>query len=520
MFTPPTPTEVGDVAESLGIHLSSEDAEMYRGFITEQLEKLDSFVQSRLEESAPPMLFTERGRGYRPPPDEDRFRAWLWKCRIGGRDDGLLAGKSVSFKDHVAVAGIPLTYNSYPMEGFIPDFDATIVTRVLEAGGTVVGKNAMNGFTGGKSLGGSLGDFWAPLNPHDPGHLTGGSSSGSGAALAAGEVDISFGGDQGGSIRIPAAYCGIVGLKATFGLISHMGLAFGSEQSVDHTGPMARYVQDAAAALQAVAGPDGYDPRQGRDVPATLDVMNGLDRGVRGLKVGIVEEGFDEPIDPEVRDGVLEAIEVLAKAGAELTKVSIPEHRSVHEAASALGPEGARAVRAAGIFGSWAKTHYPTSLITAIDKMWALHSDHLQPRTQLNYLVAEFSRRNFHGAVYAKAQNVRPAFVRAYDSALAQVDVLAMPTCVTVAPKVAEPTDHAAGVRNELSRNVGGVNVMVRNTRPFNYTGHPALAVPCGKAGRLPYSLQLIGRFYEDPLLLRAAYAYQESVDWEGLLAI
>jgi amidase len=520
VYTPPMPSEVAEVAESLGIHLSVDDAALYREFIVEQLEKLDGFIQARLEESAPPMLFGERERGYRPLPAEDPYNAWLWKCHIGGKNEGLLAGKTISFKDHVAVAGMPLTYNSYPMEGFIPDFDATIVTRVLAAGGKVIGKNAMNGFTGGKSLGGSLGDYWAPLNPHDPARLTGGSSSGSGAALAAGEVDISFGGDQGGSIRIPAAYCGIVGLKATFGLISHMGLAFGSEQSVDHTGPMARYVQDAAAALQAVAGPDGYDPRQSRDVPATLDVLGPLEAGVRGLKVGIVEEGFDEPIDPEVRDGVLEAVDVLAKAGAEVTKLSIPEHRSIHEPASALGPEGARAVRAAGIFGSWAKTHYPTSLIAAIDKMWTLHSDDLQPRTQLNYLVAEFSKRNFHGAVYAKAQNVRPAFVRAYNEALAQVDVLAMPTCVTVAPPVAEATNRAEGVRNELSRNVGGVNVMVRNTRPFNYTGHPALAIPCGKANGLPFSLQLIGRFFDDPQLLRVGFAYQESVDWEDLIAV
>src|SRR6202022_1128022 len=167
------------------------------------------------------------------------------------------------------------------------------------------------------------------------GHLTGGSSSGSGAALAAGEVDISCGGDQGGSIRIPAAYCGVVGLKPTFGLVSHMGVAFGSEQSVDHTGPMARTVEDVAAALQAVAGYDGYDQRQGRDVPASIDALSHLRDGVRGLRIGILEEGFDDPIDAEVHDGVLAAVEVLAEAGAQISKISIPSHRTINQVASA-----------------------------------------------------------------------------------------------------------------------------------------------------------------------------------------
>jgi amidase len=210
----------------------------------------------------------------------------------------------------------------------------------------------------------------------------------------------------------------------------------------------------------------------------------------------------------------------LGKAGAKIVEVSVPEHRSIHQAATALGTEGARAVRAVGIFGAWAKTYYPTSLITAVDRMWSLHSDMLTPRTKLNFMVAEFSRRNFHGAAYAKAQNVRPGFRRAYDAALADVDILAMPTCVTVAPEVSEPMAHDDAVRSDLARSAAGVSVMVRNTRPFNYTGHPALAVPCGKAGGLPFSLQLVGKFFDDPILLRAAYAYQESVDWEALIAV
>src|SRR5262249_21728723 len=152
-------------------------------------------------------------------------------------DQGLLAGKAVSFKDHISVAGIPQSFASVALDGFVPQFDATVVTRVLAAGGTVVGKHAMHGF---------VNDFPQPFNPHDHTRSPGGSSSGSGAAVAAGEVDISFGGDQGGSIRIPAAHCGVVGLKPTFGLVSHFGAGFGADMTLDHVGPMARRVEDVA----------------------------------------------------------------------------------------------------------------------------------------------------------------------------------------------------------------------------------------------------------------------------------
>jgi amidase len=520
MFVPPTPAEIISVAELYRIHLTDEEALAYQSYLIDQLASFDAFAQARLEEHRPPLLFAERGPGRRPTATEDPYNAWLWKCQIGGADSGLLAGKSVSFKDHTAVAGIPLTYNSFALEGFIPDFDATIVTRVLAAGGTVTGKNTLFGFTGGKSLGGYLGDYWNVVNPHDPDRLTGGSSSGSGAALAAGQVDISFGGDQGGSIRIPAAYCGVVGLKPTFGLVSHMGVAFGSEQSIDHVGPMARTVQDVAAALQATAGYDGYDPRQGREVPESVDALSHLGDGVRGLKIGVLAEGFDEPIDAEVRDGVHAAIAVLADAGAKVTEISIPEHRHVGPVAAALGAEGSRAVRATGLFGAWAKTYYPASLIGAVDRLWETHADLLSTYTKANLVLAELSRRNFHGAVYAKAQNVRQAFVRAYDAALEGVDLLAMPTCVTVAPVVREDVHFAEAARRDIEILQDGFDSLVRNTQPFDYTGHPALAVPCGKSGRLPFSLQLVGRFFDDPLLLRVAYAYQESVDWDGLIGL
>lgn len=517
MYAIPDVDEVVAVAKELGIHLGSEEAVLYRKYLMEQLEQVDAFVQTRLEEPKPPMLSGARKPGYQPSPEEDPLNAWMWKCRIEGTAEGLLTGKTVSYKDHIAVAGMPMSFGSFALEDFIPDFDATVVTRVLQEGGTIIGKHVMNGLSGGFGTGGGIGDYGRPLNPHNPDHVTGGSSSGSAAAVAAGEVDISFGGDQGGSIRIPAAFCGIVGHKPTFGLVSHFGIGFGSDQSIDYTGPMTRIVEDAAAALQATAGYDPYDPRQSRAVPTSLDVLGQLADGISGLRIGVLEEGFEDA-EVDVHDRVMAAIDILARAGASVSKISIPEHHTIRAAHAALNSEGALALFKTGFFGAFTKTYYPASLISAINKMWASQADVLTPRSKLSLIAAELSRRNYHGRVYAKAQNVRPTYVKAYDTALATVDVLVMPTCLMTAPKNHKPESYLEAVEDNLTMlNRSGS----RNTMPFNYTGHPALALPVGKSSAgLPVSMQLVGRFFDDPLLMRVAYAYQHSTDWDKIIGV
>ena len=517
MYAVPDVDEVVHVAKELGINLSPDEAVIYRKYLTEQMEQLDAFVQARIEEPKPPKTSTVRELGYRPSPEEDPLNAWIWKCRIEGAAEGLLAGKTVSYKDHIAVAGIPMSFGSFALEGFIPDFDATVVTRVLNEGGTIVGKNVMNGLSGGYGTGGGIGDYGRPLNPHNHDHVTGGSSAGSAAAVAAGEVDISFGGDQGGSIRIPAAFSGIVGHKPTFGLVSHFGIGFGSDQSIDYTGPMTRTVEDAAATLQATAGYDPYDPRQTRDVPTNIDVLGGLDDGVSGLRIGVLEEGFDDA-EVEVHELVMEAVSVLAEAGAEVSKVSVPEHRTIAAAQAALTGEGALAIFKTGFFGAFTRTYYPASIIATINKMWASQADVLAPRSKLSLIASELSRRNYHGRVYAKAQNVRPTYIKAYDAEFANVDILAMPTCIMTAPKNHTPGSYLEAVEDNLASANSGAN---RNTQPFNYTGHPALALPVGKSSAgLPVSMQLVGRFFDDPLLMRVAYAYQQSTDWDKIVGV
>ena len=517
MYSVPDVDEVVAVAKELGIHLGADEAVMYQKYLVEQLGQLDTFVQARLEEPKPPMFSTAREPGYRPGAEEDPLNAWMWKCRIEGAAEGLLAGKTVSYKDHVAVAGIPMSFGSFALEGFIPDFDATVVTRVLREGGTIIGKNVMNGLSGGFGTGGAIGDYGRPLNPHNQDHVTGGSSSGSAAAVAAGEVDISFGGDQGGSIRIPAAFSGIVGHKPTFGLLSHFGISFGSDQSIDYTGPLTRTVEDAAATLQATAGYDPYDPRQTRDVPASMDVLGGLADGVSGLRIGVLQEGFDDA-EVEVRDLVMAAVNVLAEAGADVSQVSIPQHHTIRAAQAALTGEGALAIFKTGFFGAFARTYYPASVIAAINKLWASQADVLAPRSKLSLIAAELSRRNYHGRVYAKAQNVRPTYIQAYDAVLANVDVLVMPTCIMTAPKNYTPGSYLEAVEENLATTNSAGS---RNTQPFNYTGHPALALPVGKSSAgLPVSMQLVGRFFDDPLLMRIAYAYQQSTDWDKIIGV
>ncbi|HET7738066.1 MAG TPA: amidase family protein [Tepidiformaceae bacterium] len=506
MYRMPDAKQISAVAKAIGASVGEAEAEQYRPYLIDVLRMVDQFMQSRTMECPPPKLYPERAPGYRPRIDEDTYRAWLWKCDIGGADTGLLAGKTVSFKDHISVAGIPQVFTSVALEGFIPDVDATVVTRVLGAGAKVIGKHMMNGF---------VGDFGMPLNPHNPAHTPGGSSSGSGAALAAGEVDISFGGDQGGSVRLPAAHCGIVGMKPTFGLISHFGAGFGSEMTVDHVGPMARKVEDVAAALQVVGGYDPLDPRQRREVPESIDVLSGLDGGVKGLRIGVLKEGFMGPIQPEVAEAVMKAIRVLEQAGAEVCEISVPEHAQMDGVYQTLTLEGSKAMFDAGFFGVGYNGYYPQSTVSAVGRLWHEQTDQLPARTKLNLIAAEFVKQSYNGGAYAKAQNAKAGFVAAFDNALSKVDVLAMPTSLTVAPEVAPlSTDPKQFIEDNLGKN-WIVTPMAYNTKPTNYTGHPALAVPCGKVGGLPTSIQLVGRKFEDGLLLRAAYAFQQSVDWD-----
>src|SRR5437899_5907903 len=222
-----------------------------------------------------------------------------------------------------------------------------------------------------------------------------------------------------------------------------------------------------------------------------MEVLGRLAEGVGRVRIGVLQEGFDDS-EGDVRDLVLAAVDVLAKSGADVTKISIPAHHAIRTAQAALTSEGALARFKTGFFGAFTRAYYPAALIAAMNKLWASQADVLAPRTKLSLIAAEWSRRNYHGRVYAKAQNVRPTYIKAYDAALADVDVLVMPTCIMAAPKNHTPRTYLEAVEDNLKAIARGGS---RNTQPFNYTGHPALAVPVGKSpAGLPVSMQLVGR--------------------------
>ncbi|MCH8993248.1 MAG: SDR family NAD(P)-dependent oxidoreductase, partial [Acidobacteria bacterium] len=254
-----------------------------------------------------------RTPGYRPESKENKFNAWYVKTEIKGATDGKLAGKTVVVKDNVCLAGVPMMVGASTLEGYVPDVDATIVTRILDAGGTIVGKAHCEYFC----LSGSSHTNATGLvhNPWKMGHSAGGSSSGSAVLVATGEVDMAIGGDQGGSIRIPASFCGVYGMKATYGLVPYSGI-MPIELTLDHTGPMTASVSDNALLLEVLAGADGLDPRQYG--PLTAPYTEALGGGAGGLRIGVVEEGFGlANSDADVDDKVRGAAGLLAELGAE-----------------------------------------------------------------------------------------------------------------------------------------------------------------------------------------------------------
>src|SRR5438093_10585386 len=252
----PTIAQLRQIAQTYGMHLTDADLESFNGLIGPTLESYRRIDQ--LTEPALAVRYPRTG-GHRPAAEENPLNAWYQKCSIKGVSSGILAGKRIAIKDNVCVAGVPMMNGSSALEGYVPEFDATIVTRILDAGGEIVGKTVCEHlcFSGGSHTS----DTGPVLNPHDPKRSAGGSSSGSAALVVAGECDMAIGGDQGGSIRIPSSFCGAVGPKPTYGLVPYTGV-FPIELTLDHTGPIARTAADCALLLEAIAGVDGLDPRQ------------------------------------------------------------------------------------------------------------------------------------------------------------------------------------------------------------------------------------------------------------------
>src|SRR5215471_13747579 len=334
-IAPLSADDVARIASGYGLHLADQDIASVRALAADILTSYDE-VERRHEASLP----EPPSRTWQHPPQaQNPLGAWYLTTEIQARESGPLAGRRIAVKDNIAVAGIPMMNGSTIVEGFVPRRDATVVTRLLEAGAVITGKAVCEDLC---FSGGSHTSATGPVrNPWDPLRSAGGSSSGSAALVASGHADLALGGDQGGSVRIPSAFCGTVGHKPTHGLVPYTG-AFPIEATLDHLGPITRTVADAALMLSVIAGRDGWDPRQ----PAGLqpqDYVGELARDVTGLRAGVVSEGFGIPglSETGVDETVRAAAARLGETGVQVAEVSVPWHRHAMHVWNVIATDGA-----------------------------------------------------------------------------------------------------------------------------------------------------------------------------------
>ena len=493
----PTIGQLKKLASDYYMELSEEDLKSFQGIIGGALQSYERI--SQLVEPTLPVNYA-RSPGHRPEPEDNRLNAWYWKTSVKGNDSGKLAGKKIVLKDNVCLAGVPMMNGSSVLESYVPDIDATIVTRILDAGGEIVGKAVCEDLCfSGSSFTSATGPV---LNPHNMTRSAGGSSSGSAALVAVGEVDMAIGGDQGGSIRIPSCWCGVYGLKPSYGLVPYTGI-FPIELTLDHTGPITKTVEDAALLLEVIAGADGLDPRQtGLQAKEYREALS----GGGALKVGIVREGFgwDGLSEEDVDSMVKEAAYKLTLGGAKVEEVSIPLHRDGIHIWNPIATDGATAlmIRGNSMGTNW-KGYYNTKLLDVFGQGRRARANDFSETVKMVILLGHYMLENYNGRYYAMAQNLVRTLKKAYDDALKQYDVLIMPTLPLKATSIPSPdADRGEYISRALE--------MVPNTAPFNATGHPAMNVPCGKLEGLPVGMMIIGRHGEDDVVLRAAYAFEK----------
>jgi aspartyl-tRNA(Asn)/glutamyl-tRNA(Gln) amidotransferase subunit A len=406
----------------------------------------------------------------------------------GGRDPGPLAGIPIALKDNLCTRGIPTTCSSRILEGWQPPYDATVVSRVVEAGAVVIGKTNLDEFAMGSSTENSA--FGPTHNPHDTGRVPGGSSGGSAAAVAAGFAPLALGSDTGGSIRQPAALCGVVGAKPTYGTVSRYGLvAFAS--SLDQIGPLARTVADAAALLDVIAG---HDPLDSTSWPGTFaPVSVHLGEGVRGLRVGVVKEFLEGGADADVVARVREAAGSLASAGADVREVSVPSVIYGLSAYYLIAP-----AEASSNLARYDGVRY--GLRVDGEDIGAMYG-----ATRAAGFGAEVKRRimlgtyalsaGYYDAYYGQAQRVRTLIIRDFATAYRECDALLAPTAPTTAFALGAKAD------NPLAMYLSDVF-----TIPANLAGHPAVSVPFGVGDDgLPVGVQVLAPALGEAVMFRVA---------------
>lgn len=497
---PPTESEIRELGSRLYLDLTEKEVQDYCELVTDLLgsyEVVRSLGQPPTERSE----LRSRDPGHRVRKD-DPHNAWITRCNVSGADNGKLAGWEVAIKDNVSVGGVEMTCGSQVLEGYVPNTDATVVSRLLDAGASVVGKTNMDdmAFTGN----GHSSAFGPMLNPHDEDYLSGGSSGGSAIAVATDEVDLAIGSDQGGSIRVPAAWSGIIGHKPTHGLVPYTG-CIGIENTIDHAGPLASDVESAAKGLSVIAGRDPNDPRQPQSVP-NEDYEEALNEDIQDLSIAVVREGFNQPDhDPDVNESVQSAIDTLREEGAVAEDVSLPMHADAADVYTVALAEGfAAAVSGEGVGHNW-KGRYNTSWVDSFGKSRRAQGGDFPPSVKLTLLTGAYTSDQYHSKYYAEAMNLRAELTKKYEKLLSEYDLIAMPTTPTTANKYVSDQN-----RFEFIADAWGC---LANACVFNMTGHPSLSIPAEPRSGLPVGLMLTGQQFDDATVLKAGYALEQAQD-------
>lgn len=490
-FELPTVDELQRIGDELNISLSADEAEQLCAYI-EPMSGSYEYLESQPDE-LPPIQCPDRPYRF-PDENENTLGAWYVKASIKARDSGPLHGKKIVVKDNIFVANIPMMVGSAVLEGFIPDYDATVVSRMLDAGAEIVGKSVCECFC---VAGGSCTAATGPVgNPHNPACSTGGSSSGSAALVVAGEVDMALGTDQGGSVRIPASWTGAYGMKATRDVVPYTG-GMNMETSIDYIGPITTSVSDNALLLDVLAGTGDYGAKLGQSI--------------KGLKIAVVTEGFGHPLSgPEVDECVRSAAERFGPLGANISEVSIPEHLAGTAIWGGVVSDGYWQTFKLNGLGYNYEGVYSPALHKALQN-WTEKYSELPVTAKMLLLFGKYLEK-YNGYYYAKSKNLVRRLQAAYDRVLADHDLLLMPTTVQKSspnPDLSDLNSTDAVMAQSFGNTL--------NTCQFNATGHPSMSIPCGMRDGLPIGLMLTGRAFSEQTIYQAAHAFEQSCNWTQL---
>eukprot|EP00759_Apiculatamorpha_spiralis_P013144 PhF_6_TR19940/c0_g1_i2/m.29015/K01426/E3.5.1.4, amiE; amidase len=448
--------------------------------------------------------------GHAPHPDDNKYNAWAWRTDIvvpatpGSTTKRPLEGIKIALKDNVCVQGVPMCDGSRILQNYVSRSDATIVTRMLEAGAHITGKAHCEDLC---LSGGSFSCAYGPVrNPYDILRQSGGSSSGSAVLVAVGAVDVAIACDQGGSIRIPSCWCGVVGLKPTWSLVPYTGIA-SMEPTLDHAGPVARTVKEAAALLEVIAGYDLMDSRCSPQTPPQgQSYVRHLSGDLTGLRVGIMKEGFGLG-DARVDAAVIEAAQSLTKKGAVVVDVSVPMHLQANHIWTAIGFDGLYSTTfTTGGQPIGVKAFLADDLCAAAHDGILSRPNELSKSSKAWLIYGEYIRQQYGASFYAKGRNLATTLTAAYTEAMQthNCDVLVMPTLPilpTLIPEQDRDCDFPTYFKSAFE--------MIANTAPFNVTGHPALTVPVKLIDGLPVGMQIVGRHNNDVTVLKVGDAFE-----------